>query len=67
MMLINNLLKPYKGRNLTAEQEYFNIRLSHAQRVVECAFDIINAKFSLLWKHLKRHHTWLTNLLNAYA
>lgn len=51
--LLNNLLKPYKGRNLTAEQEYFNMRLSRARRVVECAFGIINAKFRLLWKPIE--------------
>lgn len=51
--LLKNLLKPYSRRNLDADTEYFNMRLSRARRVVECAFGIINAKFRLLWKPIE--------------
>lgn len=51
--LLRHLLKPYKGRSLTAEQEYFNRRLSCARRCVECAFGIMAAKFRILWKPIE--------------
>lgn len=51
--LLRHLLKPYHGRGLTAEQEYFNMRLSRARRVIECAFGILTAKFRILWKPIE--------------
>lgn len=51
--LLNNLMKPFNRRNLNAEKEYFNMRLSRTRRVVECAFGIINAKFRILWKPIE--------------
>lgn len=51
--LLRHLIKPYPGRGLTAEQEYFNMRLSRARRVIECAFGILTAKFRILWKPIE--------------
>lgn len=51
--LMRHLIKPYKGRNLTDEEEYFNMRLSRARRVVECSFGIMTAKFRILWKPIE--------------
>lgn len=51
--LLRNLLKPYSRRNLDVNKEYFNMRLSRARRLVECAFGIINAKFRILWKPIE--------------
>lgn len=51
--LLKNLLKPYSRQQLDANKEYFNMRLSRARRVVECAFGIINAKFRILWKPIE--------------
>lgn len=51
--LLNNLIKPFNRRQLDTEKEYFNMRLSRARRVVECAFGIINAKFRILWKPIE--------------
>ena len=54
--LLRKLLKPYKpprGGRLTSEEEYFNMRLSRARRVVECAFGIMTAKFRILLKPIE--------------
>lgn len=51
--LLHYLLKPFNRRQLDVEKEYFNMRLSRARRVVECAFGIINAKFRILWKPIE--------------
>lgn len=51
--LLNNLMRPFNRRNLDVEKEYFNMRLSRARRVVECAFGIISAKFRILWKPME--------------
>lgn len=39
--LQRNLLKPFKGNNLTEEQKIFNYRLSRGRRCVESAFGIL--------------------------
>lgn len=40
--LRNYLLKPHvRTPNMTLEQRIFNIRLSHARRIIECAFGIL--------------------------
>lgn len=51
--LLTYLLKPYSRRTLDADKEYFNMRLSRARRLVECAFGIITAKFRILWKPIE--------------
>lgn len=51
--LMRNLLRPYNRKMLDADREYFNMRLSRARRVIECAFGIINAKWRILWKPIE--------------
>ncbi|KAM4037290.1 uncharacterized protein ACNLHF_015979 [Anomaloglossus baeobatrachus] len=46
--LDTHLLKPYSIRGLSYEQKIFNYRLSHARRMVECAFSILTAKWRVL-------------------
>lgn len=43
--LLKHLMKPYSRRNVDVDNEYFNLRLSRARRVIECAFGIITPSF----------------------
>ncbi|XP_030215697.1 protein ALP1-like [Gadus morhua] len=45
--LRRNLLRPYPGQNLGGERRIFNFRLSHARRIVECAFGILANQWRL--------------------
>lgn len=51
--LLQTLLRPYSRRDINAENEYFNSRLSRARRCIECAFGIITSKWRLLWKPIE--------------
>ncbi|XP_065084914.1 uncharacterized protein LOC135707109 [Ochlerotatus camptorhynchus] len=51
--LLQHVLRPYARRDGTADEEYFNSRLSRARKSVECAFGAINAKWRLLWKPIE--------------
>jgi hypothetical protein len=42
------LKRPYPNRMLSNERRMFNYRLLHAQKSVDCAFDVLNAKFKYL-------------------
>lgn len=48
--LLPFLLKPYSGKNLPNNQDYFNKRLSRCRKVVENAFGIANSKWRILSK-----------------
>jgi hypothetical protein len=45
--LRRNLLRPYPGQNLGGERRSFYFRLSHARRIVECAFGILANQWRL--------------------
>lgn len=51
--LLQSLLRPYARRDCSADNEYFNARLSRARKCIECAFGIINAKWRILWKPIE--------------
>ncbi|KAJ4940321.1 hypothetical protein JOQ06_026629 [Pogonophryne albipinna] len=48
--LLDNLLRPFPGRQLTRERRVFNYRLSRARLVVECAFGILSSR----WRMFRR-------------
>ncbi|KAJ4932219.1 hypothetical protein JOQ06_010644, partial [Pogonophryne albipinna] len=48
--LLDNLLRPFPGRQLTRERRMFNYRLSQARLVVECAFGILSSQ----WRMFRR-------------
>ncbi|XP_034068922.1 protein ANTAGONIST OF LIKE HETEROCHROMATIN PROTEIN 1-like [Gymnodraco acuticeps] len=48
--LLDNLLRPFPGRQLTRERRLFNYRLSRARLVVECAFGILSSQ----WRMFRR-------------
>ncbi len=47
-----DLMRPYKGRNITHDQKVFNYRLCRARRVVENAFGILANRFRILHRPL---------------
>lgn len=51
--LLDHLLKPFGGRNVTPEAEYFDKRLSRARKTVECGFGIIFSKWRILSKAIE--------------
>ncbi|XP_065212933.1 uncharacterized protein LOC135840368 [Planococcus citri] len=51
--LKSNMMKPFSGRNLSAEQNIYNRRLSRARRCVECAFGILANKWRLFLKAIE--------------
>ena len=51
--LLNNMLKPYPGSNLTIDKASFNARLSRARKSVECAFGILCVKWRILSKSIE--------------
>ncbi|KAJ4946069.1 hypothetical protein JOQ06_023744 [Pogonophryne albipinna] len=48
--LLDNLLRPFPGRQLTRERRLFNYRHSRARLVVECAFGILSSQ----WRMFRR-------------
>ncbi|KAJ4939774.1 hypothetical protein JOQ06_029210, partial [Pogonophryne albipinna] len=48
--LLDNLLRPFPGRQLTRERRMFNYRLSRARLVLECTFGILSSQ----WRMLRR-------------
>ncbi|XP_034064075.1 protein ANTAGONIST OF LIKE HETEROCHROMATIN PROTEIN 1-like [Gymnodraco acuticeps] len=48
--LLDNLLRPFPGRQITRERRVFNYRLSRARLVVECAFGILSSQ----WRMFRR-------------
>lgn len=48
--LLPYLMKPFSGTNLQPDYDNFNKRLSRARKTVECAFGILNSKWTILGK-----------------
>ncbi|KAJ4920917.1 hypothetical protein JOQ06_000172 [Pogonophryne albipinna] len=48
--LLDNLLRPFPGRQITRERRMYNYRLSRARLVVECAFGILSS----WWRMFRR-------------
>ncbi|KAJ4944615.1 hypothetical protein JOQ06_013158, partial [Pogonophryne albipinna] len=48
--LLDNLLRPFPGRQITRERRIFNYRRSRARLVVECAFGIVSSR----WRMFRR-------------
>lgn len=51
--LLDFVLKPFGGSNLSLEQESFNSRLSRARKTIECAFGILYSKWRILSKAIE--------------
>lgn len=51
--LLDNLMKPFGGKNASPEAEYFDQRLSRARKTVECGFGIIFSKWRILGKAIE--------------
>ncbi|KAM3938555.1 uncharacterized protein RB166_014406 [Leptodactylus fuscus] len=51
--LTENLLRPYPRRGLDAQKKVFNMRLSRAQRFVECTFGIMVSKWRVFTSALQ--------------
>lgn len=63
--LLRHLLKPYSAKTLDAEREYYNMHLSRARKVVECAFGIMNANWQPLWKPIETSPEIATQIIKA--
>lgn len=52
--LMQNFMKPYRGRTLSQMEKNFNKRLSRARVVVECAFGHLVQKFRIFFKTMEQ-------------
>ena len=59
------LMKPFPGKNLTADQQIFNYRLSRARRVSENAFGILAAKFRVFRSAITSKPEYVNKLIFA--
>lgn len=63
--LMRNLLRPYPRSQLSAENEYFNARLSRGRKCIECAFGIMTAKWRILWKPIETSPEFADDIVKA--
>ncbi|KAK4304444.1 hypothetical protein Pmani_023616 [Petrolisthes manimaculis] len=59
------LMKPYPGKQLTADQRIFNYRLSRARRVSENAFGILAAKFRVFQQPINSKPEFVNKIIFA--
>ena len=50
--LLENVLRPYGGTNLSREKKIFNYRLTRARRYIECCFGILANKWRIFHRPL---------------
>ncbi|GFR73852.1 protein ANTAGONIST OF LIKE HETEROCHROMATIN PROTEIN 1 [Elysia marginata] len=63
--LLTFIMKPYGGGNLPLSHECFNKRLSRCRKVVECAFGILNSKWSILSKCIDTRADLADNIIKC--
>ncbi|CAN2391923.1 DDE superfamily endonuclease [Pristimantis euphronides] len=63
--LMPNLLRPYPRRGLNARRRIFNVRLSRARRVVECAFGIMVSQWRVLTSAMQVEITTADEVVKA--
>lgn len=70
--LLENLMRPYPGKQLNAERRIFNYRLSRARRIIENSFGILANRWRILRQEMKGklelldEIIWSTVLLHNY-
>lgn len=63
--LLDNLMKPFGGKNALSEAEYFDKRLSRARKTVECTFGIIFSKWRILGKEIETTQQTAEKMIKA--
>ncbi|XP_055910749.1 uncharacterized protein LOC129945114 [Eupeodes corollae] len=63
--LKNYLLRPYPRRNLNAQTENFNKKLSIARKCIECAFGILSKKWRFLQKNIETKPSTAVRLIKC--
>lgn len=70
--LLENLLRPYPGKQLNTQRRIFNYRLSRARRIIENSFGILANRWRILRQEMKGKLVlldeviWSTVLLRNY-
>lgn len=63
--LRNTLMRPYSGRELTADKSHFNAKLSSARRLIENSFGILRAKWRILARPINANPKNVVKIVKA--
>jgi hypothetical protein len=63
--LLENLIRPYAGKNLSHEKKIFNYRLGRARRYIECTFGILANKWRIFHRPLDEHIGFPIDIVKA--
>ncbi|XP_069582609.1 uncharacterized protein [Ranitomeya imitator] len=63
--LTRHVMRPYPRRNLDHRRRVFNLRLSRARRLVECAFGILVAKWRVLQSAIQLGEATINEVIKA--